>query len=47
VNPIGDIPETVEILTRCLDALKLPFAFGGAIAQNYWGTVRATQDIDG
>lgn len=33
-------------LAELLDRLKLPHAFGGALANNYWGVVRATQDID-
>lgn len=33
---------TADLLAR----LKLEHAFGGAIANNYWGVVRATQDVD-
>lgn len=36
----------VVTLAELLDRLKLPHAFGGALANNYWGVVRATQDID-
>lgn len=36
----------VLALADLLDRLKLPHAFGGALANNYWGVVRATQDID-
>jgi hypothetical protein len=46
LNPQGELLDTARILADIFDGLSLKFAFGGAIAQNYWGTVRATQDID-
>lgn len=36
----------VLALADLFDRLKLSHAFGGALANNYWGVVRATQDID-
>ena len=33
-------------LADLFDRLQLPFALGGALATNYWGVVRTTQDID-
>jgi hypothetical protein len=38
--------DVVEALGEAFDKLQLRFAVGGAIANNYWGIVRATQDID-
>jgi hypothetical protein len=39
---IGLIDGLADILAR----LDLRHAFGGALANNYWGIVRATQDVD-
>ncbi len=39
---IGLIDSLADILAR----LRLRHAFGGALANNYWGIVRATQDVD-
>jgi hypothetical protein len=38
--------DLVEALGEVFDKLQLRFAVGGAIANNYWGIVRATKDID-
>jgi len=46
VSPPDDLLGVAGRLAQILETLQLPFAFGGAIAQNYWGTVRATQDVD-
>jgi hypothetical protein len=46
LNPVRDLPDVVEIIAELLERLKLQFAFGGAVALNFWGTVRATQDVD-
>jgi hypothetical protein len=46
VSPPDDLLGVAVRLSDILERLRLPFAFGGAIAQNYWGTVRATQDVD-
>ncbi len=46
MNPPRDLLGTVVVVADLLDRLELDYAFGGAIAQNYWGTVRATQDVD-
>jgi len=42
----ADLPGAVKDLSDVFTTLRISHAFGGAIAQNYWGTVRATQDID-
>ncbi len=36
------IKDVADALTR----QQLRFAFGGALANNYWGVVRTTQDVD-
>lgn len=36
----------VHGVAEILDRLPLRHAFGGALANNYWGVVRATQDLD-
>ncbi len=36
----------VHFLEDVLDRMGLKHAFGGALANNYWGVVRATQDVD-
>jgi len=46
VSPPGDLLDAAAALAGLLEGLSIPYAFGGAIAQNYCGTVRATQDID-
>jgi hypothetical protein len=46
VSPLDDLLGVAVQLAETLERLGLSFAFGGAIAQNYWGTVRATQDVD-
>ncbi|MCI0651827.1 MAG: hypothetical protein L0Z55_08080 [Planctomycetes bacterium] len=46
MNPPRDLIGVVRILNDLLEKLGVSYAFGGAIAQNYWGTVRATQDVD-
>jgi predicted nucleotidyltransferase len=33
-------------LADVFQRLQLPCAFGGALANNYWGIVRTTQDVD-
>ena len=38
--------DVVVALAEVFDRLKLSFAIGGALANNYWGIVRATEDID-
>jgi len=42
-------PELAERVARIADALEhaeIPYAFGGAIALNYWAEPRSTYDID-
>jgi predicted nucleotidyltransferase len=41
-NPI----EVVVVLAEVFDRLHFRFAVGGAIANNFWGIVRTTQDVD-
>ncbi len=36
----------VRDLADVFQRLELPCAFGGALANNYWGIVRTTQDVD-
>ncbi len=36
----------IKDLADALQRAQLRFAFGGALANNYWGIVRTTQDID-
>jgi len=38
--------DVVVALGEVFDRLQLTFAIGGALANNYWGIVRATEDID-
>lgn len=38
--------ELVERLASAFERIQIPYAVGGALANNYWGTVRATQDVD-
>jgi hypothetical protein len=46
VMGVGDVPAVVERIAEVLARLGVQHAFGGAIAQNYWGGVRATQAVD-
>ena len=46
MSPPEDLLHVAGLLAGVFEALGVPYAFGGALAQNYWGTVRATQDID-
>jgi hypothetical protein len=41
-----DVPSAVDAIASVLADKQIRHAFGGALAQNYWGTVRATQDVD-
>jgi hypothetical protein len=36
----------IKDLARVFTGIPLPCAFGGALANNYWGIVRTTQDVD-
>jgi hypothetical protein len=36
----------IKDLAEAFQRVGLPCAFGGALANNYWGVVRTTQDID-
>ena len=38
--------DLVDQLAEAFDRLQVRYAIGGALASNYWGIVRATQDID-
>src|SRR4051794_35195876 len=38
--------DVVVALGEVFDRLQLTFAIGGALANNYWGIVRATEDVD-
>src|SRR5262245_47231255 len=38
--------KLIEELAESFERLGIRYAFGGALANNYWGTVRATQDAD-
>lgn len=46
MSGIADVPAAIERIAGVLTRLGIRHAFGGAIAQNYWGVVRATQDVD-
>ena len=46
VMGVGDVPAVVERIAEVLARLGVQHVFGGAIAQNYWGVVRATQAVD-
>ena len=46
MSPPAEVLEITGILADLCERLRLPYALGGAIAQNYWGVVRATQDVD-
>jgi len=41
-----DVPGAVDAIAATLADNQIRHAFGGALAQNYWGVVRATQDVD-
>jgi predicted nucleotidyltransferase len=41
-----NVIDVVDMLGVIFDRLQLRFAVGGAIANNYWGIVRTTQDVD-
>ncbi len=45
-KPMQHLVTLVESLSDVFDRLGVRHAFGGAIANNYWGTVRTTQDVD-
>jgi hypothetical protein len=38
--------DVVNVLAEAFDRLHVRYAVGGAIANNYWGIVRTTQDVD-
>jgi hypothetical protein len=38
--------DVVVALGEVFDRVQLDFAIGGALANNYWGIVRATEDVD-
>ena len=43
------MPNLIELVGTLADVftrLQIRFAIGGALANNYWGIVRTTQDID-
>jgi predicted nucleotidyltransferase len=43
------MPSLIELVEKLADAferLQLRYAIGGALAASYWGTPRATEDID-
>jgi predicted nucleotidyltransferase len=43
------MPSLIDLvgeLAVAFHRLQIPFAVGGALANNYWGVVRTTQDID-
>ncbi len=46
MSPPVDLLEVAGILADLFERLKAPYAIGGAIAQNFWGVIRATQDVD-
>ena len=39
MSPQEDLLAVVHLLAELCDRLGLTYAFGGAIAQNFWGTV--------
>jgi predicted nucleotidyltransferase len=41
-----DLIELVEKLADAFERLQLRYVLGGALAASYWGTPRATEDID-
>jgi hypothetical protein len=38
--------DIVDQLASAFERIQIRYAVGGALANNYWGTVRATQDVD-
>lgn len=40
-----ELIEIAEGLADVFDRLGVRYAFGGALANNFWGTVRATQAL--
>jgi predicted nucleotidyltransferase len=46
LSPPAEVLEIAGILADVCERLRLSYALGGAIAQNFWGVVRATQDVD-
>jgi hypothetical protein len=46
VSPTEDLIDLTERLAGLIEGLRASYAIGGAIAQNFWGVVRATQDLD-
>ena len=46
MSPPEDLLGVITAMADICDRLQVPYAIGGAIAQNFWGTVRATQDVD-
>ncbi|MEX2318152.1 MAG: hypothetical protein WD669_13420 [Pirellulales bacterium] len=41
-----NLVDVVVKLGEVFDRLQLRYAVGGALANNYWGTLRATEDVD-
>jgi hypothetical protein len=41
-----DVAAALDRIAALLAERRIVHAFGGALAQNYWGIVRATQDVD-
>ena len=46
MNGLDDVSSAIDQTALVLAQQQIPHAFGGALAQNYWGVVRATQDVD-
>ena len=46
MNGDQGVPAAIDQIAAVLARHGLRHAFGGALAQNYWGVVRATQDVD-
>jgi len=38
--------EVIDKLAEAFERLQLRYAVGGALANNYWGILRATRDVD-
>jgi hypothetical protein len=43
---MSSLIKLVTDLANTFDRLQLRYAIGGALAANYWGVVRSTQDVD-
>ena len=43
---ITNLVGLVHKVAALLEELNIKYAIGGAVANNYWGSVRATQDVD-